>query len=123
MTKVVLDVSTSLDGFTIASGVRPEEPAGDGGQRSHGRARSSGAGGREILAEMRNAVGAMIAGRLACDPCGPQPVQALLEHDLIDELRVVVVSPSSARLATRSICEAPTPRPSAMASPSSSTSP
>lgn len=33
MTKVIFDISTSLDGFVTASNVRPEEPLGDGGQR------------------------------------------------------------------------------------------
>jgi hypothetical protein len=35
MTKVIFDISTSLDGFVTASNVRPEEPLGDGGQRLH----------------------------------------------------------------------------------------
>ena len=35
MTKVIFDISMSLDGFVTASGVRPEEPMGDGGQRLH----------------------------------------------------------------------------------------
>ena len=35
MTKVIFDISMSLDGFVTASNVRPEEPMGDGGQRLH----------------------------------------------------------------------------------------
>jgi hypothetical protein len=35
MTKVIFDTSMSLDGFTTAADVRPEEPLGDGGQRLH----------------------------------------------------------------------------------------
>jgi hypothetical protein len=35
MTKVIFDISTSLEGFVTASNVRPEEPLGDGGQRLH----------------------------------------------------------------------------------------
>jgi len=35
MTKVIFDMSMSLDGYMTASGVRPEEPMGDGGQRLH----------------------------------------------------------------------------------------
>jgi hypothetical protein len=41
MTTVIFDISMSLDGFVTASGVRPEEPLGDGGQRLH-RWRASG---------------------------------------------------------------------------------
>ena len=35
MTRVIFDISMSLDGFVTASNVRPEEPMGDGGQRLH----------------------------------------------------------------------------------------
>jgi hypothetical protein len=35
MSTVVFDISMSLDGFITASGRRPEEPMGDGGQRLH----------------------------------------------------------------------------------------
>jgi hypothetical protein len=35
MTRVIFDISMSLDGFVTASNVRPEEPLGDGGQRLH----------------------------------------------------------------------------------------
>jgi hypothetical protein len=35
MTKVIFDISMSLDGFVTASRVNPEEPLGDGGQRLH----------------------------------------------------------------------------------------
>jgi hypothetical protein len=35
MTKLIFDISMSLDGFVTASNVRPEEPMGDGGQRLH----------------------------------------------------------------------------------------
>jgi hypothetical protein len=35
MSTVVFDISMSLDGFITASGRRPEEPMGDGGQRPH----------------------------------------------------------------------------------------
>jgi hypothetical protein len=35
MTTVIFDISMSLDGFATASGVRPEELLGDGGQRLH----------------------------------------------------------------------------------------
>jgi hypothetical protein len=35
MSKVVPDVSMSLDGFTAGPNVREEEPLGDGGERLH----------------------------------------------------------------------------------------
>jgi hypothetical protein len=35
MSKVVLDVSMSLDGFSAGPNVRAEEPMGDGGERLH----------------------------------------------------------------------------------------
>ena len=35
MSKVIFDISMSLDGFVNAANVRPEEPMGDGGQRLH----------------------------------------------------------------------------------------
>jgi hypothetical protein len=35
MTRVIFDISMSLDGFVNAANVRPEEPLGDGGQRLH----------------------------------------------------------------------------------------
>ena len=35
MTKVIFDISMSLDGFMTAANRRPEEPMGDGGQRLH----------------------------------------------------------------------------------------
>src|SRR5207248_10711588 len=55
-----------------------------------------------------------------------QLVHALIEHDLVDELRLMVyrlcsepASASSARPATRNPCASPTPRPSVTASPTS----
>ena|SRR5437763_294036 len=57
-------------------------------------------------------------------------VHTLIEHDLADELRLMVyrlcsepASASSARPATRNPCASPTPRPSVTASPSSPTNP
>jgi hypothetical protein len=35
MSKVVLDVAMSLDGFATGPNVREEEPMGDGGERLH----------------------------------------------------------------------------------------
>jgi dihydrofolate reductase len=67
MTKVIFDISMSLDGFVTASNVWPEEPMGDGGQRLHEWAFGEGERNRELLAEAVNAVGAVIAGRRTYD--------------------------------------------------------
>jgi dihydrofolate reductase len=63
MSKVIFDISMSLDGFVTASNVRPEEPMGDGGQRLHEWAFGEDERNRELLAEAVNFVGAVIAGR------------------------------------------------------------
>ncbi len=61
MTKVIFDISMSLDGVVTASNVRPEEPLGDGGQRLHEWAFDDDERNRELLAEAVNSVGAVIA--------------------------------------------------------------
>ena len=63
MTRVIFDISMSLDGFVTASNVRPEEPMGDGGQRLHEWAFGEDERNRELLTEAVDAVGAIIAGR------------------------------------------------------------
>ncbi len=35
MTKLIFDMSMSLDGFVKASNATPEQPLGDGGERLH----------------------------------------------------------------------------------------
>jgi dihydrofolate reductase len=67
MTKVIFDISMSLDGFVTASSVRPEEPMGNGGQRLHEWAFGEDERNRELLAEAVNSVGAVIAGRRTYD--------------------------------------------------------
>jgi hypothetical protein len=67
MTKVIFDISVSLDGFVTASNVRPEEPMGDGGQRLREWAFGEDERNRELLAEAVNFVGAVIAGRRTYD--------------------------------------------------------
>jgi dihydrofolate reductase len=71
MTKLIFDISMSLDGFVTASNVRPEEPMGDGGQRLHAWAFSKHERNRELLAEAVNFVGALIAGRRTYDLSDP----------------------------------------------------
>jgi dihydrofolate reductase len=67
VTKVIFDMSMSLDGFVTASNVRPEEPMGDGGQRLHEWAFGDDERNRELLAEAVNSIGAVIAGRRTYD--------------------------------------------------------
>ena len=67
MTKVIFDISMSLDGFVTASNVRPEEPLGDGGRRLHEWACGEDERNRELLEEAVNFVGAVIAGRRTYD--------------------------------------------------------
>jgi len=68
MTKVIFDMSMSLDGYMTASGVRPEEPMGDGGQQLHQWALGAGdERSAEVLAESLSSVGATIAGRRTYD--------------------------------------------------------
>jgi len=67
MTKVIFDISMSLDGFVTASNVRPEEPLGDGGLRLHEWAFGEDERNRELLEEAVNFVGAVIAGRRTYD--------------------------------------------------------
>jgi hypothetical protein len=57
----------SLDGFVTASGVRPEEPMGDGGQRLHEWASGEDDRNRRILEDAIAADGAGIAGRTTYD--------------------------------------------------------
>ena len=67
MTKVIFDISMSLDGFVTASNVRPEEPLGDGGQRLHEWAFGEDERNHELLADAVDAVGAVVAGRHTYD--------------------------------------------------------
>jgi dihydrofolate reductase len=72
MSKVVFDISMSLDGFMTASNRRPEEPMGDGGQCMHEWA--SGAGNERdhrVLEEGIAEEGAVIAGRETYDTSVP----------------------------------------------------
>ncbi len=68
MTKVIFDMSMSLDGFMTASGARPDEPMGDGGQQLHRWALGEGdKRSARVLDEMTRSVGAGIAGRRTYD--------------------------------------------------------
>jgi dihydrofolate reductase len=67
MSMVVLDTSTSLDGFTTASNRRPDEPMGDGGQRLHEWAFGQDKQNRRYLEDVSAGLVAVIAGRETYD--------------------------------------------------------
>ncbi len=68
MTKVIFDVSMSLDGFMTASNLSADEPMGDGGQQLHDWARSDkDARGVEVLKAELEREGATITGRRTYD--------------------------------------------------------
>jgi dihydrofolate reductase len=63
MSRIVLDVSMSLDGFTAGPNVREAEPMGDGGERLH----EWMAVDVDVRREVDAAVGATIIGRRTFD--------------------------------------------------------
>lgn len=70
MSKVVLDVSMSLDGFVAGSNVREAEPMGDGGERLHTWMAGNGPDGdidAGVKREVDATVGAAIIGRRTFD--------------------------------------------------------
>lgn len=80
MSKVVLDVSMSLDGFTAGPNIGEAAPMGDGGERLHKWMAGNGPdGGADIgvLKEVNATVGATVIGRrtfdLGLDPWGGTP--------------------------------------------------
>jgi dihydrofolate reductase len=66
MSKVVYEVSTSLDGFITGANVRPEAGLGDGGERLHAWASSTDPRNREVVEGLAN-TGATICGRTTYD--------------------------------------------------------
>jgi dihydrofolate reductase len=80
MSKIVLDVSVSLDGFSAGPNVRQDEPMGDGGERLHDWVAGTGPDGEvdtEVRRELDAMVGATIIGRhtfeLGLSPWGGTP--------------------------------------------------
>ena len=80
MSKVVLDVSVSLDGFSAGPNVRPDEPMGDGGEGLHDWVAGTGPNGEVdagVRRELDASVGATIVGRhtfeLGLKPWGGTP--------------------------------------------------
>ena len=67
MSKIVLDVSISLDGFSAGPNVRPDEPMGDGGERLHDWMAGEGPDavtGTGADIEVRDAVNASVGAAL-----------------------------------------------------------
>jgi dihydrofolate reductase len=80
MSRVVLDVSVSLDGFVAGPNVRKAEPMGDGGEGLHawmGGAGPDGETDRRVQQEVNARVGATVIGRrtfdLGLEPWGGTP--------------------------------------------------
>jgi dihydrofolate reductase len=71
MTKVVADMSMSLDGYVRAPNARPDEPLGDGGERLHEWAFGRDEQDRRVLADAGQMTGAVIAGRRTYDDSVP----------------------------------------------------
>ncbi|RBM04700.1 dihydrofolate reductase family protein [Streptomyces sp. PT12] len=67
MSNVAIDISMSLDGFVTASGVRPDEPLGDGGERLHTWAFGADSRDRDVLERGSAGTGAVVAGRRTFD--------------------------------------------------------
>lgn len=72
MSKVVFDISMSLDGFITAANQSQEEPLGEGGQQLHAWAMDEeDESGRQILEEAIGDLGAVIAARETYDASIP----------------------------------------------------
>ena len=71
VTKVVFDVSMSLDGFITAANMRADEPLGDGGERLHEWAFGGDERSMELLAEAGKEIGAVMCGRNTYDHSVP----------------------------------------------------
>jgi dihydrofolate reductase len=67
MTKVILDISMSLDGYVRASNPTPDQPLGRGGERLHEWAFGKDERDGELLNESVSALGALIGGRTTYD--------------------------------------------------------
>ena len=66
MSKVIVDISMSLDGFATAANVRAEAPLGDGGERLHAWLHGDDRD-RDQLRRAQEAVGVIVCGRRTYD--------------------------------------------------------
>jgi dihydrofolate reductase len=71
MSKVIFDISMSLDGFITATNRTPEEPLGDGGEQLHAWAFGEDAINREYMDSALASLGAIITGRVNYDDSMP----------------------------------------------------
>jgi dihydrofolate reductase len=67
MSKVIFDISMSLDGFVNATGSTPQVPMGKGGERLHEWAMGGDTANGELLAAAVAEAGAFIGGRRTYD--------------------------------------------------------
>jgi dihydrofolate reductase len=80
MSKVIYNMSTSLDGFVRASGQTPAQPLGSGGERVHEWFFGKDPANQQFVAKMINSIGAVVSGRTTYDasdwgadgPTGPR---------------------------------------------------
>ena len=63
MSKVLIDISMSLDGYVVAPGATPAEPLGVGGEQLHDWAFRGSDEEQGLLAQMIEQTGAIIMGR------------------------------------------------------------
>lgn len=79
MSKIILNISMSLDGFTAGPDIRPEEPMGDNGEKLHDWMFGSGISNetKAIVADFFTNTGAYIMGKRTLDvglgPWGDNP--------------------------------------------------
>jgi dihydrofolate reductase len=67
MSKVVFDISMSLDGYITGPNSTDENPLGDGGERLHDWAMGDDERGRQVLEEAVAVTGAIVVGRRTYD--------------------------------------------------------
>jgi dihydrofolate reductase len=63
MSRVLIDISMSLDGFAVAPGATADEPLGVGGEQLHNWAFQGSEDGRALLTAAVDQTGAIIMGR------------------------------------------------------------
>ena len=95
MSKVLIDISMSLDGFVVAPGATPEEPLGIGGEQLHDWAFRGSDEEQGLLTQMIDQTGAIIMGRTTYEdsnwgsdgPSGPARIPTVIvTHAAPDEV-------------------------------------